>query len=163
MPKTPPGLLLRASERSAARSSRQTTPAPVNTAGRSPPAGGLGRRYRDPRFDYLVPCTGCNGRGRNPHHSTCPAAAGQAASSWIEPPFPGRERGGSHDSGAPPASRHPCADRPPPPYLRRHAQPYWSAAWRWRYEIALVAGLSAVLPPQSAHSALCRRSYDGSS
>ena len=38
--------------------------------------GGFGRRYRDPRFDYLVSCTGCSGRGRNPHHSICPTCGG---------------------------------------------------------------------------------------
>jgi hypothetical protein len=49
-------------------------------------------------------------------------AAGQAASCWTRPPFPG---GGedSRDSSATPVSRHPRADRPPPPHLRRRAQP----------------------------------------
>ena len=27
--------------------------------------GGFGRRYRDARFDYLVPCVACKGRGSN--------------------------------------------------------------------------------------------------
>lgn len=38
--------------------------------------GGFGRRYRDPRFDNLVPCTACSGRGGNPRGSTCPACRG---------------------------------------------------------------------------------------
>jgi hypothetical protein len=33
--------------------------------------GGFGRTYRDPRFDYLVECTACNGRGRKPDDTTC--------------------------------------------------------------------------------------------
>lgn len=38
--------------------------------------GGFGRRYRDPRFDYLAPCAACNGRGCNPHGTTCSACHG---------------------------------------------------------------------------------------
>ena len=38
--------------------------------------GGFGRRYRDPRFDYLAPCTACSGRGGNPRGITCPACGG---------------------------------------------------------------------------------------
>jgi DnaJ-class molecular chaperone len=33
--------------------------------------GGFGRTYRDPRFDYLVECTACNGRGCKPGNTTC--------------------------------------------------------------------------------------------
>lgn len=35
--------------------------------------GGFGRRYRDPRFDYLMPCMACNGRGCNPQGTICSA------------------------------------------------------------------------------------------
>jgi hypothetical protein len=49
-------------------------------------------------------------------------ATGQVASSWIQPPFPGRDED-SHDSSASPVSRHPRADRSPSPYLGRSAQP----------------------------------------
>jgi hypothetical protein len=38
--------------------------------------GGFARRYRDTRFDYLVRCTACNGRGRNPRGTTCSACNG---------------------------------------------------------------------------------------
>jgi hypothetical protein len=38
--------------------------------------GGFGRRYRDARFDYLVPCIACNGRSRDPCGTTCPACGG---------------------------------------------------------------------------------------
>lgn len=38
--------------------------------------GGLGRSYRDPRFDYLEPCKTCNGRGRNPQGTACAACHG---------------------------------------------------------------------------------------
>jgi DnaJ-class molecular chaperone len=38
--------------------------------------GGFGRRYRDPRFDYLVPCIACNGRGSSPRDSACLACGG---------------------------------------------------------------------------------------
>lgn len=38
--------------------------------------GGFGRRYRDPRFDYLVPCIACNGRSDDPSGTTCPACGG---------------------------------------------------------------------------------------
>jgi hypothetical protein len=38
--------------------------------------GGFGRRYRDPRFDYLAPCTACNGRGYHPYGTTCSACHG---------------------------------------------------------------------------------------
>ena len=84
--------------------------------------GGFGRRYRDPRFDFLMPCPACSGRGCNPHGTTCSACHGTAASSWIQPPF--RSLGeGSHDSGTSPVSRQPRTDRPAPPHLRRGAQP----------------------------------------
>jgi hypothetical protein len=33
--------------------------------------GGLSRRYRDPRFDFLASCTTCNGRGCNARGVTC--------------------------------------------------------------------------------------------
>jgi hypothetical protein len=36
-----------------------------------PRHGGLSRTYRDPRFDYLIPCPACNGRGYNPDRTTC--------------------------------------------------------------------------------------------
>jgi hypothetical protein len=38
--------------------------------------GGFGRRYRDPRFDYLASCATCNGRGGNPQGTTCSACHG---------------------------------------------------------------------------------------
>ena len=36
-----------------------------------PRHGGLSRSYRDPRFDRLLPCTACNGRGCHPRGATC--------------------------------------------------------------------------------------------
>ena len=50
------------------------------------------------------------------------AATGQAASSWTQPTFLGRDEH-SHETHAPLVSRQPCANRPSPPYHRRHAQP----------------------------------------
>jgi hypothetical protein len=41
-----------------------------------PRRGGLSRVYRDPRFDRLLPCTACNGRGCNPRGTTCCACHG---------------------------------------------------------------------------------------
>jgi hypothetical protein len=38
--------------------------------------GGFGRRYRDPRFDYLAPCPTCKGRGCRPSRTTCSACHG---------------------------------------------------------------------------------------
>jgi hypothetical protein len=38
--------------------------------------GGFGRRYRDPRFDRLVPCTACNGHGCDPRDTSCSACHG---------------------------------------------------------------------------------------
>ena len=38
--------------------------------------GGLSRTYRDPRFDYLIPCAACNGRGRDLGGLTCPVCDG---------------------------------------------------------------------------------------
>lgn len=38
--------------------------------------GGVGRRYRDARFDYLVPCVACNGCGSNTCGTICPACGG---------------------------------------------------------------------------------------
>jgi hypothetical protein len=38
--------------------------------------GGLGRRYRDARFDYVVPCNACNGRSDDPCGTTCSACGG---------------------------------------------------------------------------------------
>lgn len=32
---------------------------------------GLSRTYRDPRFDHLVSCSSCNGRGCNPDRTIC--------------------------------------------------------------------------------------------
>jgi hypothetical protein len=36
-----------------------------------PRHGGLSRSYRDPRFDRIVLCTACNGRGRDPREVAC--------------------------------------------------------------------------------------------
>ena len=41
-----------------------------------PRHGGLSRRYRDPRFDYLIACTACDGRGCHPSGDTCSACRG---------------------------------------------------------------------------------------
>jgi hypothetical protein len=41
-----------------------------------PRRGGLSRSYRDPRFDRLVACATCNGRGCNPQDATCSACHG---------------------------------------------------------------------------------------
>jgi RecJ-like exonuclease len=38
--------------------------------------GGLSRTYRDPRFDSLIPCPACNGRGYNPDRITCSGCDG---------------------------------------------------------------------------------------
>ena len=38
--------------------------------------GGLSRTYRDPRFDRIIPCSACNGRGYNPDRITCPDCCG---------------------------------------------------------------------------------------
>lgn len=38
--------------------------------------GYLSRNYRDPRFDSLVACTACSGRGRNPLKVACPDCDG---------------------------------------------------------------------------------------
>lgn len=38
--------------------------------------GGFGRRYRDPRFNYLANRTACHGRGRNPNDGICSACHG---------------------------------------------------------------------------------------
>lgn len=38
--------------------------------------GGLGRTYRDPRFDSLISCPACNGRGRMPDRATCSGCRG---------------------------------------------------------------------------------------
>lgn len=36
-----------------------------------PRHGGLSRSYRDPRFNRLIACTTCNGRGYDPHRVAC--------------------------------------------------------------------------------------------
>lgn len=41
-----------------------------------PRHGGLSRGYRDPRFDRLLTCTACNGRGCNPRGASCSACHG---------------------------------------------------------------------------------------
>lgn len=38
--------------------------------------GGLSRTYRDPRFNSLISCSACNGRGRTPDHTACSACQG---------------------------------------------------------------------------------------
>jgi hypothetical protein len=43
-----------------------------------PRHGGLSRAYRDPRFDYLIPCPACNGRGHNPDGATCSGCHGSS-------------------------------------------------------------------------------------
>jgi hypothetical protein len=42
----------------------------------SPRHGGLSRAYRDPRFDSLISCAACNGRGFRPDRTTCPDCGG---------------------------------------------------------------------------------------
>jgi hypothetical protein len=41
-----------------------------------PRHGGLGRTYRDPRFDHLVGCAACNGNGCDPDGITCSGCHG---------------------------------------------------------------------------------------
>jgi len=41
-----------------------------------PRHGGLSRTYRDPRFDYLIPCQACNGRGYTTDGTSCFACDG---------------------------------------------------------------------------------------
>jgi hypothetical protein len=41
-----------------------------------PTNGGLGRRYRDPRFDNLASCLRCGGSGTRVPGSPCPTCAG---------------------------------------------------------------------------------------
>lgn len=38
--------------------------------------GGLGRRYRDPRFDMLVSCPACHGAGADDHDRPCLRCSG---------------------------------------------------------------------------------------
>lgn len=42
----------------------------------SPRHGGLGRTYRDPRFDSLISCPACDGRGRMPDRTACSGCLG---------------------------------------------------------------------------------------
>ena len=37
----------------------------------TPRYSGLSRTYRDPRFNHLIPCPACNGRGYNSDRATC--------------------------------------------------------------------------------------------
>jgi hypothetical protein len=37
----------------------------------TPRHGSLSRRYRDPRFDFLIACAACNGHGCDPHGNAC--------------------------------------------------------------------------------------------
>jgi len=41
-----------------------------------PRHGGLSRTYRDARFDNLIACTACNGRGCHPRGATCSTCHG---------------------------------------------------------------------------------------
>jgi diadenosine tetraphosphatase ApaH/serine/threonine PP2A family protein phosphatase len=41
-----------------------------------PRHGGLSRTYRDARFDYLISCAACDGRGCNPRGATCSGCHG---------------------------------------------------------------------------------------
>jgi hypothetical protein len=60
-----------------------------------PRHGGLSRTYRDPRFDYLAACTTCNGRGRNPHGTSCSDCQGTGRVSLAPDLISGRRRGQS--------------------------------------------------------------------
>jgi hypothetical protein len=42
----------------------------------TPSHHGLGRSYRDPRFNYLTACTACDGRGHHPSGDTCLECSG---------------------------------------------------------------------------------------
>lgn len=41
-----------------------------------PRHSGLSRNYRDPRFDYLITCGACNGRGCHPRGASCSGCQG---------------------------------------------------------------------------------------
>lgn len=75
--KTPPGLLLRALSAIGSKIF-QTDDSRAREQGWQivPRRGGLSRTYRDPRFDCLMPCPGCNGRGLNPNRITCSVCDG---------------------------------------------------------------------------------------
>lgn len=53
---------------------------------------GLGRRYRDPRFDTLAPCCRCQGRGANPSGSACQTCNGTGRIHFDPPAEPARRR-----------------------------------------------------------------------
>ena len=63
-----------------------------------PRHGGFSRTYRDPRFDYLIPCPACNGRGYNPDRATCPGCRGSGRlvldSADVTQPRRGQQGGG---------------------------------------------------------------------
>jgi hypothetical protein len=56
--------------------------------------GGLSRTYRDPRFDYVIPCPTCKGRDRDLSGLTCPACngAGRTVVNPAEASEPGRSQ-----------------------------------------------------------------------
>lgn len=61
--------------------------------------GGLARRYRDPRFDWLSSCPWCHGSGSHGHHE-CQACQG---SGRVCRPRPSASPGGEPDDDEPAA------------------------------------------------------------
>jgi hypothetical protein len=49
--------------------------------------GGLGRRYRDPRFETLTTCSHCRGLGITPAESPCVTCSGTGRVTIDQPPF----------------------------------------------------------------------------
>ena len=60
-----------------------------------PRHGGLGRTYRDPRFDYLAACTTCNGHGRNAYDIACSECHGTGRVFLVPDSIPKRGQGRS--------------------------------------------------------------------
>jgi hypothetical protein len=113
------------------------------------PRRGLSRTYWDPRFDYLMPCPACNGAAITPTAPPALPAARQVAPSSTKPIPRCRGEYSRNESGHELAP-HWYRDTRMTTDLRRAlvtvAPPNpLVATWRWRYEIALLAGLAVVL------------------
>ena len=114
--------------------------------------GGLGRRYRDPRFDTLAECSKCRGAGRTAAGRTGAGDAGGAGRRRSgEPAVRSLPRHGPDDPrggelamafGRPRQPNDPSIMASVEAAISTVARPgLFARLWHWRYELGLIAGL----------------------
>jgi hypothetical protein len=108
--------------------------------------GGLGRRYRDPRFDALCECPHCQGTGTKADQE-CPACLGTGCLTGIGADAATDDADGelAMASGRPRQRNDPSVLASVETAVRTVTRPgIFGLIWHWRYELALVSGPAGI-------------------